>query len=88
MEVKLFQGVTLLFQATNVRAITVRLQEAGEITVLNDHIALLGSIIPGKIIIQTAGGKQTFVLQTGVFCFLNNQAKILTAGLKNDPLPL
>ncbi len=88
MEVKIYQGLKLLFTTTNASAITIKLKETGEITVLNNHISLLGEVIPGKITVNTSGSKRTFVLQNGFFCFVANQAKIITAALKDEPLPI
>lgn len=88
MEVKIYQGLKLLFSTLNATAITIKLKEAGEVTVLNDHISLLGEVIPGKITIKISGSKRTFVLQNGFFCFVANKAKIITAALKDEILPI
>ena len=76
-QVRLFRGSQLVFQANNVWSISLRLVTTGQITVLSDHVPLIGEIQPGSISFQTTQTPQIFSVGAGVFYFANNCAKII-----------
>ncbi len=83
MEIKIYQGLNLLFATNNVNAINVKLKIAGEVTVLPNHIPLVGEIQPCEIVVHTSNRKQLFKVSSGLFYFAGNHIKIITQSLTN-----
>lgn len=83
MEIKIYQGLELLFSTNNVNAINVKLHIAGEVTILPNHIPLIGEIQPCEVAIHTGQRKQLFKVLGGLFYFANNNIKIITQSLNH-----
>ena len=49
----------------------------GQFQVLNDHAPLVSTLAQGPIVVQTAGGQQTFTVDGGVVEVLQNRVLVL-----------
>ena len=49
----------------------------GEMTILSKHAALVATLKAGTVTVRTAGGEQTFPVESGVLEVSNDQVTIL-----------